>query len=47
MYKNAFIYTTFKEIPIKEGYVKREYTGFYPLQPIQTTFLENEKGTLL
>lgn len=46
MYKNAFIYTTFKEIPIKEGYVKREYTGFYPLQPIQTTFLENEKGTL-
>ena len=25
MYKNAFIYTTFKEIPIKEGYVKREY----------------------
>lgn len=46
MYKNAFIYTTFKEIPIKEEYVKREYTGFYPLQPIQTTFLENEKGTL-
>lgn len=46
MHKNAFIYTTFKEIPIKEGYVKREYTGFYPLQPIQTTFLENEKGTL-
>lgn len=46
MHKNAFIYTTFKEIPIKDGYIKREYTGFYPLQPIQTTFLQDQNGTL-
>lgn len=46
MYKNAFVYAAFKEVTIKNGYIKREYTGFYPLQPIQTTFLENEKGIL-
>lgn len=42
MHKNAFIYPSYREIPIKNGYIKREYTGFYPLQPIQTTFLEDE-----
>lgn len=46
MHKNVFIYPAFREISIKEGYVKREYTGFYPLQPIQTTFLEDENKIL-
>ncbi|MCI8629029.1 MAG: phage portal protein [Firmicutes bacterium] len=46
MYKNAFIYPAFHEIPLKDGYVKREYVGFYPLQPIQTTFLQDDSGTI-
>ena len=46
MHKNAFIYPCYKEISIKQGYVKREYTAFYPLQPIETTFLEDEKENL-
>lgn len=44
--KNAFIYPTYNEIPIGGGYVKREYTGFYPLNPIQVDFLEDASGTL-
>lgn len=44
--KNAFIYPTYNEIPIGGGYVKREYTGFYPLDPIQVDFLEDASGTL-
>lgn len=44
--KNAFIYPTYKEIPISNGMVKREYTGFYPLNPIQVDFLEDITGKL-
>ena len=44
--KNAFIYPTYKEIPIANGMVKREYTGFYPLDPIKVDFLEDQTGQL-
>jgi len=44
--KNAFIYPTYKEIPIRNGMVKREYTGFYPLNPIQVDFLEDVTGKI-
>lgn len=44
--KNAFIYPTYKEITISNEMVKREYTGFYPLNPIQVDFLEDITGKL-
>ncbi|ADZ83578.1 phage portal protein [Cellulosilyticum lentocellum] len=46
MKKNVFIYPTYREIPIKGGFVRREYTGLYPLNPIQVDFLEDAAGIL-
>ncbi len=42
--KNAFIYPAYREIPIKDGFVKREYTGLYPLNPNQVDFLQDSNG---
>lgn len=44
--KNAFIYPAYREIPVADGRVKREYTGFYPLNPTETTFLEDATGKI-
>lgn len=46
IYKNAFIYPTYKEIPIGDGYVRREYTGLYPLNPRQVDFLQDASGKI-
>lgn len=46
MNKNVFIYPAYREIPIKEGYMKREYTGLYPLNPINTEFIEDVSGKI-
>jgi HK97 family phage portal protein len=40
--KNAFIYPAYRELPIGDGLVRREYTGFYPLNPRQVDFLQDE-----
>lgn len=39
--KNAFIYPVYKEVPINESQVKREYIAFYPLNPTQVDFLQD------
>lgn len=41
MKKNVFIYPTYKEIEVKDRYIKREYTGFYPLNPMEVLFLQD------
>ena len=43
---NVFIYPSYKEIEVKDGYVKREYTGLYPLNPMTTEFVEDMAGKL-
>ncbi|WP_218838240.1 phage portal protein [Bacillus sp. FJAT-45350] len=42
---NAFIYPTY-DIVTKNGVSRREYTGFYPLNPTQVDFLQDESGRL-
>lgn len=42
---NSFIYPTFDIITVN-GVESRYYTGFYPLNPIQVDFLQDESGTL-
>lgn len=44
--KNVFIYPTYREIPIKDGYVRREYTGLYPINPVGTEFVEDLSGKM-
>ncbi|MCI1958181.1 MAG: phage portal protein [Clostridia bacterium] len=44
--KNVFIYPAYDEMPIKKGFVKREYTGLYPLNPTETEFLEDDSGEM-
>jgi len=44
--KNAFIYPTYREISIGDGFVRREYTGFYPLNPRQVDFLQDASGQI-
>jgi HK97 family phage portal protein len=48
LYKNmnVFIYPTYDLITDGKGNSRREYTGFYPLNPTTVTFLQDEKGTL-
>jgi HK97 family phage portal protein len=42
---NSFIYPTY-DIVITNGVESRYYTGFYPLNPTQVDFLQDESGTL-
>lgn len=46
VYKNAFIYPAYREISLGDGLVKREYTGFYPLNPRQVDFLQDASGRI-
>ena len=46
IHKNAFIYPTYKKIPINDGYIRREYTGLYPLNPTQVDFLQDATGEI-
>jgi HK97 family phage portal protein len=43
---NCFIYPMYDTITDRDGNVRREYTGFYPLNPSVVTFLQDEAGTL-
>lgn len=42
---NAFIYPTY-DVVTSNGTVSKVYTGFYPINPTQVTFLQDETGTL-
>ena len=39
--KNVFIYPAFNKILLGNGKYKREYTGLWPLNPIEADFLED------
>jgi HK97 family phage portal protein len=43
---NVFIYPTYESIRDGSGAEVRAYTGFYPLNPTQVDFLQDESGTL-
>jgi len=43
---NCFIYPTYDLIPDKRGGYTRYYTGFYPLNPTQVDFLQDESNAL-
>lgn len=43
---NAYIYPAYEKIPLKDRKYKRRYTGFYPLNPVTTEYLEDESGKL-
>jgi HK97 family phage portal protein len=45
-YNNVYIYPTWTSIQLPGGKYKRKYTGFYPLNPLNVDYLEDEKGTL-
>jgi HK97 family phage portal protein len=42
---NAFIYPTY-DVVTTNGTISRAYTGFYPINPTQVDFLQDESGTL-
>lgn len=44
--KNAYIYPTFRQIQLGDGYYKREYTGLWPLNPSEVEYLEDTAGNL-
>lgn len=44
--KNAYIYPTFIEIPLGDGFYKKEYTGLWPLNPVEVNYLEDSTGKL-
>jgi HK97 family phage portal protein len=43
---NAFVYPTYDVVIEADGKTRKEYTGFYPINPTQVTFLQDETGTL-
>ena len=43
---NVYIYPAYEKIPLSNGRYKRRYTGFYPLNPITTEYLEDDSGRL-
>ena len=43
---NAFIVPTYYETKDKEGKIKRQYDGLYPIQPSQVDFIEDAGGRL-
>lgn len=44
--KNVYIYPTFNIIPLSNGLYKREYTGLWPLNPVEVDYLQDSSGTL-
>ncbi|SFM09245.1 phage portal protein [Pelosinus propionicus] len=48
LYKNynAFIYPAYNLVPNNRGGYSKEYTGIYPLDPINVTFLQDEADQL-
>ncbi len=44
--KNAYIYPTYNVIPLGQDVYRREYTGLYPLNPLQVEYLEDASGRL-
>lgn len=42
---NCFIYPSYVEVRGKDGFKYRKYTGFYPLNPTQATFLIDNNNT--
>jgi HK97 family phage portal protein len=42
---NAFIYPTY-DVVTTNGVVRKDYTGFYPLNPTQVTFLQDPTNTM-
>ncbi|MBH1941642.1 phage portal protein [Mobilitalea sibirica] len=44
--KNAYIYPSYVKIPLGEGTYRREYTGLYPLNPLEVEYLEDTSGKL-
>ncbi|MBP1992540.1 phage portal protein [Paenibacillus eucommiae] len=43
---NVFIYPTYEITELPNGNQSRNYTGFYPLNPHQVDFVQNEAGVL-
>ena len=43
---NVFIYPTFRYIIGKNGTKQKEYTGFYPLDPVMVEFIQDLSGTI-
>jgi len=43
---NAFIYPVYNRVSDSRGGVSKYYTAFYPLNPIQVEFLQDESNTL-
>jgi len=43
---NAFIYPVYKLVADTKGGTSRQYTAFYPLNPIQVEFLQDESDTM-
>lgn len=43
---NCFIYPAYELVTDKNGWTRKNYTGFYPLNPIQATFLQDASNTL-
>lgn len=44
--KNVYIYPSFEKIPLGNGLYKRRYTGFWPLNPIEAEYQEDQAGNL-
>lgn len=44
--KNAYIYPTYNKIYMSDNTYRREYTGLYPLNPIQVEYLEDTDSNL-
>jgi HK97 family phage portal protein len=43
---NCFIYPTYDIVTSAQGTARKEFTGFYPLDPIEVTFLQDPAGRL-
>jgi HK97 family phage portal protein len=44
--KNAYIYPTYETVKLKNDTYVREYTGLYPLNPLEVEYLEDTTGKL-
>lgn len=44
--KNVYIYPTYNRIPLPSGGYRREYTGLWPLNPVEVDYLQDSLGTL-
>lgn len=43
---NAFVYPTYDVVIGTDGKTRKDYTGFYPINPTQVTFLQDDSGSL-